>query len=119
MTARQAAIDMGPKGEGSKRDRPADAVLVAELEFPPPEYLLAQASYEPNRKLLQDYSETTQLPIYEAIKGLPWLSGYTQIRAQISGAVGQNVAQPVAASERKDSAEIPVNWRGRAHLGAQ
>lgn len=55
------------------------------------------------------YTDETQLPIYDAIKGLPRLLGYTQIRAQISGAAGQNVAQPVAASEGNGRAETPVN----------
>ena len=55
------------------------------------------------------YTDETQLPIYDAIKGLPWLLDHTQIRAQISGAAGQNVAQAVAASEGKGNAETPVN----------
>ena len=55
------------------------------------------------------YTDETQLPIYDAIKGLPWLMDHTQIRAQISGAAGQNVAQAGAASEGKYSAETPVN----------
>jgi hypothetical protein len=42
-------------------------------------------------------------------KGLPRLLDYTQIRAQISGAAGQNVAQAGAASEGKHGAESPVN----------
>ena len=41
--------------------------------------------------------------------GLPPLLGYTQIRAQISGLGGQNVAQAGSASERKDSSEPSVN----------
>jgi len=64
------------------------------------------------------YTDETQLPIYDAIKGLPWLLDHTQIRAQISGAAGQNVAQPVATSEGKEPAETPVNggvWRTLAH----
>jgi hypothetical protein len=55
------------------------------------------------------YTDETQLPIYEAIKGLPRLLDHTQIRAQILGAEGQNVAQAVAASEGKDSAKPPAN----------
>ena len=55
------------------------------------------------------YTDETQLPIYEAIKGLPRLLDHTQIRAQISGAAGQNVAQAGAASEGKEHAETPVN----------
>ena len=55
------------------------------------------------------YTDETQLPIYEAIKGLPRLLEHTQIRAQISGATGQNVAQPVAAGEGNGLAETPVN----------
>src|SRR5207302_2716995 len=55
-----------------------------------------------------------QLPIYEAIKALPRLLNYTQIRAQISGATGQNAAQADAANEGKESAKPSVNggvWR--------
>ena len=59
-----------------------------------------------------------QLPIYEAIKGLPRLPGYTQIRAQILGAGGQNVAQAGAASEGNESAKAPVNG-GVCHALAQ
>jgi integrase len=55
------------------------------------------------------YTDETQLPIYDAIKGLPWLLDHTQIRAQISGAGGQNVAQAGAASEGREPAGTPVN----------
>ena len=55
------------------------------------------------------YTDETQLPIYEAIKGLPRLGGCTQIRAQILGSGGQNVAQPVAASEGTQSDKTLVN----------
>jgi hypothetical protein len=55
------------------------------------------------------YTDETQLPIYDAIKGLPRLFAYTQIRAQISGAAGQNVAQPGAAIEECKIAQVPVN----------
>jgi integrase len=64
------------------------------------------------------YTDETQLPIYDAIKGLPWLMDHTQIRAQISGAAGQNVAQAGAASEGKYSAETPCEWRGLSGFGA-
>ena len=49
------------------------------------------------------------VPIYEAIKGFPRLLDYTQIRAQILGADGQNVAQPVAIGEGKQSVKTLVN----------
>src|ERR1039457_2350507 len=55
------------------------------------------------------YTDETQLPIYDAIKGLPRLLDHTQIRVQISGAAGQNVAQAGAASEGKEHTETPVN----------
>jgi hypothetical protein len=61
------------------------------------------------------------LPIYEAIKGLPRLLDHTQIRAQIPGAAGQNVAKAGAASEGKEHAETPVNGgvcHALAHAGA-
>ena len=45
------------------------------------------------------YTDDSQLPIYDSIKGLPRLGGCTQLYAQISGLEGQNVAQPVAKSE--------------------
>jgi hypothetical protein len=55
------------------------------------------------------YTDETQLPIYDAIKGLPRLLDHTQIRAQILGAAGQNVAQAGAASEGKEHEKTPVN----------
>ncbi len=55
------------------------------------------------------YTDEAQLPIYDSIKNLPRLAGYTQIRAQISGQTGQNVTQPVAASEGAESEKSPVN----------
>ena len=55
------------------------------------------------------YTDETQLPIYEAIKGLPRLLDHTQIRAQISGAAGQNVAQAGAASKGMEPLGTPVN----------
>lgn len=42
------------------------------------------------------YTDETQLPIYDAIKGLPRLLEHTQIRAQILGTDRQNGAQPDA-----------------------
>jgi hypothetical protein len=42
-------------------------------------------------------------------KGSPGWPGHTQIRAQISGAAGQNGAHPAAASEGNERAETPVN----------
>jgi integrase len=64
------------------------------------------------------YTDESQLPIYESIKNLPRLEGYTQIRAQISGAEGQNGAQPVAASKGVNHHESPVNG-GDGHALAQ
>ena len=61
------------------------------------------------------------MPIYDAIKNLPKLGGYTQIRAQISGAEGQNVAQPVVVSEGTKCDKTIVNGGdclGLAPLGA-
>ncbi len=50
------------------------------------------------------YTDESQLPIYEAIKSLPRLSDSTQIRAQISGARGQNVSQAVGKAKNKKTA---------------
>jgi integrase len=55
------------------------------------------------------YTDEMQLPIYDSIKNLPRLGGCTQIRAQISGAEGQNGAQPVASSEGVKPHESLVN----------
>ncbi len=55
------------------------------------------------------YTDETQLPIYDSIKNLPRLMEYAQIRAQILGSDGQNVAQPVAASEGKKSKKTLVD----------
>jgi len=55
------------------------------------------------------YTDESQLPIYDSIKGLPRLLDSTQIRAQISGAEGQNGAQPVASSEGVKSHESLIN----------
>ena len=55
------------------------------------------------------YTDETQLPIYDAIKGLPRLGLYTHGYAQISGAAVQNVAQAGATSDAVRSAEDPVN----------
>ena len=68
------------------------------------------------------YTDAAQLPIYDSIKLLPRLGGYTQIRAQILGAEGQNVAQPVAASEGTESEKTLVNdgvCLGLTPLGAE
>jgi len=47
------------------------------------------------------YTDETQLPIHDAIKSLPRLSDLIQIRAQISGAEGQNASRADVASEEK------------------
>jgi hypothetical protein len=63
------------------------------------------------------YTDETQLPIYEAIKGLPRLLDHTQMRAQILGATGQNVAKAGASSEGKEHTEIPLNGGVRRNSG--
>lgn len=55
------------------------------------------------------YTDESQLPVYDSIKGLPRLLGCTQIRAQISGANGQNVAQAGATVTRKTHSEVVEN----------
>jgi integrase len=54
------------------------------------------------------YTDEMQLPIYDSIKNLPRL-GYTQIRAQIPGAEGQNGSQAVATGEGNGSAKALGN----------
>ena len=54
------------------------------------------------------YTDETQLPIYDSIKNLPRLD-YTQIRAQILGAEGQNVAQADAKTEGSETDKPLVN----------
>jgi hypothetical protein len=41
------------------------------------------------------YTDETQLPIYDAIKGLPRLSGYTHARPQIVGPAKPDLAKVV------------------------
>jgi hypothetical protein len=55
------------------------------------------------------YTDGTQFEIYEAVKGLPPMLGYTQGRAQISGGNGQNGSQPVAMSEGAKPAQVVAN----------
>jgi integrase len=67
------------------------------------------------------YTDGTQFEIYEAVKGLPPMLGYTQGRAQILGAAGQNGSQPVATIEGTKPAQVVVNegvWRGLSHSDA-
>jgi integrase len=54
------------------------------------------------------YLDQSQLPIQAAITALPRLAGYTQIRAQISGAEGQNGSQAVATVVNGKSEERPM-----------
>ncbi len=63
------------------------------------------------------YTDETQLPIYDAIKGLPQLSDCTRIRAQILGAEAQNVAEADARHETQNPAQpVAVGgvWRNQA-----
>ena len=54
-------------------------------------------------KLTNAYTDERQLAGYEMLKGLPRLdAGYTQIRAQISGAEGQNESRAVAAVKTEE-----------------
>jgi hypothetical protein len=55
------------------------------------------------------YTDETQLPIYDSIKGLPRLMDSTQIRTQISGAEGQTVSQADALNEGADTHETIDN----------
>ena len=53
------------------------------------------------------YTDEMQLPIYDAIKSCRGL-GYTQIRAQILGADGQNVSQTGATGEGIENCMKPL-----------
>ena len=64
-----------------------------------------------NIKQTDGYTDEAQLPIYDAIKNLPRLEKYTQIRAQILGQEGQNVVQRVATGEGTESEKTLVNER--------
>jgi len=55
------------------------------------------------------YTDETQLPIYDSIKNLPRLGGYTQMRAHNSGADGQNLSQPGADAEGTATHQTPIN----------
>ena len=71
---------------------------------------------------MDGYTDAAQLPIYDSIKMLPRLGAFTQIRAQILGAEGQNVAQSGAVSEGTESEKTIVNGGvclGLAPLGAE
>jgi integrase len=61
-----------------------------------------------NIKQTDGYTDDVQLPIYDAIKDLPRLKKYTQIRAQILVPEGQNVVQPVATGEGTGSEKALV-----------
>ena len=64
------------------------------------------------------YTDETQLPIYDSIKDLPRLGDYTQIRAQILGSDGQNVAQADATDEGTD-ADKAIENTGDCRVVAQ
>ena len=55
------------------------------------------------------YTDEAQLPIYDAIKELPRLTDLTHIRAQISGADGQNLSHAVATGEGSNTHRTVVN----------
>jgi integrase len=55
------------------------------------------------------YTDESQLPIYDAVKGLPRLFDDTQIRAQIADAAGQNLSQADARSEGNQAMELADN----------
>ncbi len=55
------------------------------------------------------YTDESQLPIYEAVKGLPRLLDHTQIRAQIPDAAGGNLSQADASSEGNQAMELADN----------
>ncbi len=55
------------------------------------------------------YTDENQLPLYEATNDLPRLPGYAPIRAQVSGAEGQNESRAVALVENSEAQKNPVN----------
>jgi integrase len=64
------------------------------------------------------YTDESQLPIYEAIKNLPRLVGYTQIRAQISDGEGPTLSQggpKIAGKQRMEVVEHEGTRRALAH----
>jgi hypothetical protein len=57
------------------------------------------------------YLDQSQLPVQQFVNALPQLktsATYTQIRAQISGAEGQNGAQAVATGVKAEHAKQPM-----------
>jgi hypothetical protein len=51
------------------------------------------------------YTDESQLPVYDGVKGLPRLFDNTQIRAQISGGAGDQVSQAGEKGEGKRDAK--------------
>ncbi len=55
------------------------------------------------------YTDESQLPIYDAVKGLPRLLDNTQIRAQIADAAGHNLSEDGARCEGNGAIELAEN----------
>ena len=51
------------------------------------------------------YTDDSQLPVYDAVKGLPYLFDHTQIRAQIFDAGAPHASQSVANNGEIESTE--------------
>jgi len=68
----------------------------------PPRLVMREMRHSDFR-LTNAYTDERQLAGYEMLKGLPRLdAGYTQIRAQISGADGRNVSEAVAVMKPEE-----------------
>jgi len=70
----------------------------------PPRFAMKLMRHSDLKLTAKVYTDETLLPIYDSIKNLPRL-GCTQIRAQISGPVGQNASQPVTVSQGTETHE--------------
>lgn len=73
----------------------------------PPREIMRQMRHSDYRLTMNTYTDERQLAGYELLKALPRLDGgYTQIRAQISGAEGHNGSQAVAAMKPEELTQL-------------
>jgi hypothetical protein len=118
QTAAASAIETGPKGgDQEAAPWPPAGIVVRDVLFPPPEYLLEEAQKESNRKLLQDYSEV--IGVLREEKGFSfreiaeWLTqkgidaDYNAVYRVYTKGMSEDEEQDVALREAEEENERP------------
>lgn len=89
---------IGGTGMDTKISKDLDIAAIDLQDLPTPCYILDEAAFERNLKILDQVQERTGCKILLALKGFAAFSIFPQIRQHLSGVAASSLTRPASAS---------------------